>query len=50
MNDYKDRFDELAGKYEFDAGLTREQAEKRAREDLRRGNGKRLSGTPGRRK
>ena len=28
-------FDELSGKYEYSAGMTREEAEKKAREDMK---------------
>ena len=32
--DDQERFDELAGKYEYSAGMSREEAEKKAREDM----------------
>ena len=32
--DEQERFDELAGKYEYSAGMSREEAEKKAREDM----------------
>ena len=32
--EYKDKYTELAGKYEFDAGMTREDAEYQADKDL----------------
>ena len=37
--DDQERFDELAGKYEYDAGMSREEAEKKAREDMSESSG-----------
>lgn len=33
--DDQEQFDELAGKYEYSAGMSREEAEKKAREDMK---------------
>ena len=35
MSDYQERFDELAGKYEFNAGMFRWCAEHRAERELK---------------
>ena len=33
--DVQEQFDELAGKYEYSAGMSREEAEKKAKEDIK---------------
>lgn len=35
--DEQERFDELAGKYEYSAGMSREEAEKKAKKDIELG-------------